>query len=352
MYNAIMTNLDSLEEIKQLDPKNVYGSTGMFLDQCRQIREIVGSYDFKTDYSQVKNLVISGMGGSAYGGYVVSSLLKLGLKVPVISNNDYTLPSFVGPETLVFVTSYSGSTEETLASLEVAKEKGCKVIGLSAGGKLAENVRSYGFEMVTFDPVHNPSGQPRLGTGYIVLGTIEILRKLGLIILGENELADSIDEIESVKESVQNEAKGIAQKVMGHIPLIIGAEHLAGNVYIMRNQFNETSKSFSSFHILPELNHHLLEGLKNPTDRKLIGLFVESAHYSERVAKRLSLSLNVFEKNNTPTIVYRPKSKTKLSESMELLVLGGYITFYLAILYDQDPSLIPWVDWFKEQLSQ
>lgn len=344
-------DVNNLEEIKKLDPKDVYGSTNLFVAQCKQIHDIVSSFEFKQDYSAVKNVVISGMGGSAYGGYVAANLLKAGLKVPLVSNNDYTLPSYVDENTLVFVTSYSGSTEETLASFEEANLKGAKVVGLSAGGKLAENVRAKGYDMVVFDPINNPSGQPRLGTGYIVLGTLEILSKIGLASLSSSEINEAISQVENLKGEIEGSAKSDSLTVKGNIPLLIAAEHLSGNTYIMRNQFNETAKSFASFHNLPELNHHLLEGLKNPEGRKLIGVFFESGFYCEKVGKRLGLTKQVFEKNNTPVVSYPLKTTSKLSQSLELLMYGSYITFYLAIAYNLDPSLIPWVDWFKEQLA-
>lgn len=344
-------DLNNTEEIKKLDPKDVYGSTKLFVAQCKQIHDIVSRFEFTKDYSSVQNIVISGMGGSAYGGYVATNLLKDGLKVPLVSNNDYSLPSFVDENTLVFVTSYSGSTEETLASFEEARQKGAKVIGLSAGGKLAENVKEKGYDMVVFDPINNPSGQPRLGTGYIVLGTLEVLSKIGLASLSSDEVVSAISQVESSSRDIEESAKNDAQRLRGNIPLLIGAGHLAGNTYIMRNQFNETAKSFSSFHNLPELNHHLLEGLKNPEGRKLIGLFFESSFYSDKVSKRLDLTKQVFEKNDTPSVSYSLKTSTKLSQCLELLMYGSFLTFYLAIIYNLDPSLIPWVDWFKEQLA-
>lgn len=45
------------------------------------------------------------------------------------------------------------------------------------------------------------------------------------------------------------------------LPIVIGAEHLTANTLITRNQFNETSKTFSAFYIVPDLNHHLMEGV-------------------------------------------------------------------------------------------
>ncbi len=347
-----MENLNDLEQIKKYDPKDVFGSTGYLADQLTQIHDLIENIQFDSSLSQVKNVVISGMGGSAYGGQVAQYLLKQDLKVPLMVNNDYTLPAFVNQETLVILTSYSGSTEETLASMMEAQSKGAKIIGLTSGGKLAEKLKSTNSQVVEFDPKFNPSGQPRLGTGYIVLGTIEILRKLNLISLTSDQIIQSIDNLKKISSSVQDQAKNLVQQIYGSIPVIFAADFLVGNAHIIRNQFNETSKSFSAYSPLPELNHHLMEGLKNPPDKRLTVIFLESELYPQVIKKRLNLTKDVVEKNTIKHISFKLTGLDKLSQSFECLLFGSYLTFYLAILYEQDPSIIPWVDYFKQQLAQ
>lgn len=347
-------DLTNLEEIKKLDPKNVFGSTELFIAQCRQIHEQAESAKFslaRRDLAKFNSVIFCGMGGSAYGGHVATSLFKDELTVPFYVNSDYGLPHFADCDSLIILTSYSGSTEETLSSFEVAKKLNANVVGLTSGGKLKEAMESGSKDVIAFDPKNNPSGQPRLGTGYIVLGTIEILKKLGLLQIESKDIETAIDEVEKNVDKTRETAKNLAKQIAGFIPVIFSGSIFEGNAHILRNQFNETAKSFSSFHFLPEANHHVLEGLKNPTDRKLVALFLDSSLYNPKIKKRIELTKDVVSKNNTEVLSYSLKGSTKLSQSLELLAFGGYLTFYLAILYGQDPSLIPWVDYFKEKLS-
>lgn len=329
--------------MNNLDPKNVLGSTEMFSDQCKQIWEDAKKITFPAEYQSIKNIVVCGMGGSAYGGYIVSALFKDTLKIPLISNNDYTLPSFADENTLVILSSYSGSTEEILSCAEEAKKFNCKVIGITGGGN---------FPGLIFDPKFNPSGQPRLGTGYMVLGTIALLNNLSVISISDEEAEKAILELETDTENIKTKAKELSEKIKGFIPVIFSAEFLEGNAHILRNQFNETAKSFSAFSPLPELNHHLLEGLKNPEDKKLFVLFISSDLYSEKLKKRVGLTKDVVGKNNVEFDEYRPAGTTKLSQMLNVLSFGGYLTLYLAFSYGQDPSLIPWVDYFKAQMEK
>ncbi len=347
-----MIDLNNLKELKKLDPKNVYGSTEMLVDQCEQIWKDSRTLEFSQDYKSVQNIVICGMGGSTYGGHVGLSAFKDELDIPFFVNSDYHLPKFTNENSLVILTSYSGSTEETLSCTDEAIQRKSKIIGMTSGGTLGEFLKKKNLPSLVFNPKHNPSGQPRLGTGYIVLGTLALLNRLGALSLTDKEVQSSIDEIKNNKEIIKESAKKIAKDLQGYIPLTFSGNFLEGNAHIIRNQFNETAKSFSSFHAIPELNHHLMEGLKNPKDNKLKVLFLNSDFYSEIIQKKVKLTKEVVSKNGVPYLEYKAIGDSKLSQVLEVLSFGGYLTLYLAFLYGQDPSLIPWVDFFKEQLKK
>lgn len=347
-----MVNLDDLEEIKKLDPKDVLGSVETFLDQCQQIWDEAKRVEYPNEFKDFKNILICGMGGSAYGGYVIPALFKNELKIPILTQSDYHLPAFVTKKSLVILSTYSGGTEEPLNCVKEAAERSFPIIGLTAGGKALQMSRQYNFPCLTFDPKFNPSGQPRLGMGYMVLGIIAILNKLGIISVADEEVSKAITEIKNDQEKIQVKAKEFAKKIYGKIPVIFAAEFLAGNAHILRNQFNETAKSFSAFSPLPELNHHLMEGLKNPPDKKLFILFISSDLYSDNLKKRAELTKDVVEKNEIEQGEYQASGSTKLSQVLNVLSFGAYLTLYLAFLYGQDPSVIPWVDYFKEQMEK
>lgn len=343
-----MIDLTNLEEIRKLDPRDVYGSTGMFADQCQQI---VDEYYGKT-YSgipEIKNIVIAGMGGSAYGAHVVHSLYMSELKVPMVAVNDYHLPAFVDANTLVLLTSYSGTTEEVVSCANEAKALGAIVAAVSGGGVLADIVAA-GAPGVAFDPRLNPSTQPRLGTGYIITGSLVLLNSLGLLDISKEALESAINEVRTSHDATMETARNTATDLEGWIPCIFAAQHLVGNAHILRNQFNETSKSFSAFEDVPELNHHLMEGLKYPTDKKLKGLLMTSGLYEPKHQRRMELTADVIKQNGMPVIEYAVSGTTKLSQVLNTLAFGGYLTLYLGLIHGEDPSLVPWVDYFKAKL--
>jgi len=136
------------------------------------------------------------------------------------------------------------------------------------------------------------------------------------------------------------------------IPIIFSAEHLAGNAQIVRNQFNETSKAFSSFFLIPDLNHHLMEGLQFPSDAPLHFLIFNSPNYSEKIKKRVELTIDVVQKNNYSVHEFTTSGQSVYDDFLEVLIYGSYLTLYLGLDYEQNPAINPWVDWFKGQLAE
>ena len=347
-----MIDLNNPSTFKDLDPKNVYGSTGMLSDQIEQIWQDAKSLTFPNEYKDFENIILCGMGGSAYSGYIIQSVFKDQLNIPLISNNDYNLPFFANKKSLIILSSYSGSTEESLSCAREALEKGFKVTGITNGGKLAEFFKENNLPFLQFDAKNNPSGQPRLGTGYMAIGTVALLTKLGILSVSDEDIQNAVSDLRQNHENIQKSAIELSQKFQGYFPLIISCGFLNGNAHVLRNQFNETSKTFAAFEDIPELNHHLMEGFKYPKDLKIKVLFLESPLYDQRHEKRIVLTQDVVSKNGIESEHFTPPGSSMLSQSLATLSFGGYISFYLGILYNEDPSLIPWVDYFKEQLAK
>lgn len=346
-----MNNLDDLTQIKALDKSNALDSIKQLPQQIHQAWTESFSIEIPPEYKNISNIVICGMGGSSYGARIVKSLYdgaKI-TKVPIELVNNYWLPGYVNSDSLVILSSYSGSTEETLECAKQAKEKGAKIIGITTGGQLSRFLNTNNYPSYIFNPVYNPSGQPRIGVGYMVCGLIGMLSKLGFIPVGDDEIAKII----SYLGTFDNEpVKKLAQNLTDKIPVIIVSDFMEGAAYAIRNPFHETAKQFALHFVVPELNHHLLEGLSFPGDLKkyLYFIFFLSDFYDTRNKKRMQLTIDLVKQNNIPVETIMLKGDTALMQVFELIQLGSWVTFYLAMLHDIDPSEIPWVDYFKKEL--
>lgn len=347
-----MIDLNDKDAIKKIDPRDTLGSTELLLKQCETAWKEVTTLELPKHLGDINNIVFCGMGASIYGAQVLKALQGPEMPYPTEVVSDYFLPSYVGPQTLVVLTSYSGTTEEVLSCAEDAKAKGAKMIVLTKGSKLGEFANTHNLPAYLFDGKLNLCGSPRAGCGYTIFGLIGLLNKLNVVEVEEQEMTDALTRMHEKVASIQAQAQRDVAIFENKIPIIFTAEHLSGNGMILRNQFNETSKNFSAYYLIPDLNHHLMEGLEFPKDAPLHFLFFNSPNYTPKIKKRVELTMEVVKKNNYKVHEFMTSGATVYDDFLEALIYGSFLTLYLGLTYERNPATNPWVDWFKEELSK
>jgi glucose/mannose-6-phosphate isomerase len=356
-----MKSLDDIVSMKTLDPSDVLGSTGLFPDQCTQAWQESSAIKFPDTYNKIYNIVVCGMGGSRFTPKTIKELYRDRIKEPYELVEDYTLPSYVDHDTLVILSSFSGTTEEVIACGKDALARGARLTAVVQGGPIAEMMKEHNLPGYFFDPKFNPCGQPRIGGGYLLMGHMGILKALGLLDVSDAEVAEAIAYAKTVGAQYKaqiteahNPAKQLARLLLDRHPFIITAEFLKGFGNAFANQINETAKMISDYRYIPELNHHLMEGLKRPDVLHQNGLFVFflSELYNRSVQKRFTITADVVKKQQVATHAITLHGKSKLAQVLEAYTLSGYVTFYMAMLYDNDPVAIPWVTYFKKELAK
>lgn len=355
-----MHTLDNITKIKKLDQSNILDSIELLGEQLAQAFTEAKALKLPASYKKVAKIVINGMGGSGLGAHFIKALFFQKLKVSLDNIHSYNLPGVIDKNTLYIFSSYSGNTEEILYSLESAIKAKAKILCVTSGGKLGELVKKNKIPSYLFNPRYNPSGEPRLGLGYAVGGLMGVLKNLKLLSLLETEMQAALSTLIKGHQEFgvnipygENQAKQIAVKFTGRLPLIIAADFLAGNAHIFANQLNETGKNFAIYFLVPELNHHLMEGLANPktNPKNLIFFFAESGLYYDRLQKRFEIMKDILRRHKIDYVSYNLQGKTELSAALELLLFGSYVSYYLARQNNLNPAAVPWVRYFKSQLA-
>ena len=356
-----MTNLDDVAAMQKMDPSGVLKSTEMFPDQCKQAWGESSIIKFPDKYKQVRNVVVCGMGGSRFTPKTIKELYWKKIKVPYEIVEGYSLPAYIGKDSLVVLSSFSGTTEEVITCGQEAIKRGAKITGVVQGGKVGEMLKAQNAPGYIFTPKYNPCGQPRIGGGYLLMGHLGLLYTLGLVDIEQKEIEEAIAfarttgaKYVATVPAPENPAKQFAIFLKDKHPFIITSEFLRGFGNGFANQINETAKMISDYRYIPELNHHLMEGLKRPETLHENGVFIFflSHCYSEPVKKRFAITKDVVEKQKVATHNVTLSGPDKLSQVLEAYTLSAFTTFYMAMLYDTDPVAIPWVDYFKTQLAK
>ncbi len=356
-----MKNLDDIPAIKALDKENLYGSVIELGKQCTHAFSESAKIEVPEAYKTVRKVLMCGMGGSGLGARIIESTYAAQLAVPFIRLNDYDLPAWVDEDTLVICSSFSGTTEETVENARQAIAKKAKWLAIGSGGDLIDLAQKENVPYYKIIPTFNPSKQPRMAIGYGVIGQLQLAALAGLISLTQTDIDGLVNVMSSTLKNLsievptsQNPAKQMAKKFFQKKVIYVAARHLVGATHAIKNQMNENSKNFSTIYEIPELNHHLLEGLTYPDANKtdLMVLLANSPKYSPRIKQRFTITQDVMQKNHLQTITWDASGTTLLEEAFALIQFGSMVNFYLAMLYDLDPSPIPWVDYFKTQLGQ
>lgn len=353
--------LDNKAKIVQLDSKNMLGSIQLLGKQVEEVLAQAKKVKILSSYKKINNIVVLGMGGSALGAHFIKSIFLESLKIPVEIINGYEAPGFVNEKSLVIASSYSGSTEEVLSAASDAKNKKAKIMVITSGGKLADWAKQNKVPVLIFTTKNNPCGSPRIGLGYSIFGQIALLISAGILKLSAMEIKNALQTIlkynslfgmENPEE--KNPAKQLAASLLEKSVWYTASEHLAGSAHIAANQINENAKRFGGYFAVPEMNHHLMEGLLFPESNKqnIKFLLLESELYDKRVQKRYEITRQILDKNNIGNVSYKCQEKNRFLQACEALVLFSYASFYSAMLQGIDPTAIPVVDFFKAQLKK
>ncbi len=352
-----MADLDDPKVYKRLDPANMLEHLHGLPQQCRAAWHKAKDFELPRAYASIDKVVILGMGGSAIGGDLVRSLVS-GMGKPIIFiHRDYDLPAFVDDRTLVIASSYSGNTEETLSAFSQALEKSCKKLAMTTGGKLkalAENAK------VPVFPIDLVS-QPRAALGYSFLPLIAFLQKLGLIRDKSDELETMIQDLErllgELKETAptsSNPAKQLTIKLHGKIAVIYGAGILSEVARRWKTQINENSKAWAFYEVFPELNHNAVVGYQFPQElaSKLYVVLLRCPALPPRTVNRYQITGELLKQSNISHQVIDSQGENQLSQMMSLVFLGDWVSYYLAILNEIDPTPVKAIDYLKKRLSE
>jgi glucose/mannose-6-phosphate isomerase len=352
--------LDNIKTYKKYDHSDIGSGIEKMSEQLRIAFSDTTGSKVPQAYKDCDTIVVAGMGGSSLGAHIVQSAFAKFVKKPIILVRGYDLPAFVNSKTLIVLSSFSGTTEEVVSVAEQAKLKKAKVVTITSGGELLLVAKRNKWPSYVFKP-GDLAKEPRLGTGFMMIGFLGILESCGFVKVSkkqkENAIGAMIEVVDSCALDVpisDNPAKQVALAIKDRSVFIVASEHLTGSAHTFSNQINETAKQFAQYLEIPELNHHLMEGLSYPKGlfNKFSVLMIKSKFYSTKVQKRYNITAQIFEKLGGQVVEYEARGKDIFEEACEVLQFGALTSYYLGILNKVDPRRIPFVDWFKSEMKK
>jgi len=352
-----MVNLDDMQVYKRLDPANMMEHLHGLPRQCRTAWLKAQEFQLPKGYANIDKVVVLGMGGSAIGGSLLRNLASRLTKPVIFVTRDYDLPAFIDNRTLVIASSYSGNTEETLSAFSQAVNIKCKKLTMTTGGKLKALAEEAKVPVFLIDH----ASQPRAALGYSFIPLIAFLQKLGFLKDKTTEVEAMIQDLERLLEELHetvptssNPAKQLSAKLQGKIAVIYGAGILSAVARRWKTQINENSKAWAFYETFPELNHNAAAGYQFPSElaSKIYVVLLRCTSLHPRTLIRYQVTSELLKQNNISHEVIDSQSKGELSQMMSLIYFGDWVSYYLAILNDTDPTPVKAIDYLKKRLSE
>jgi glucose/mannose-6-phosphate isomerase len=350
-------SLDDSAIYETLDPHGLLGRIAALPDQIDEAWRAGRALDLPPAYRDARNVVVLGMGGSGIGGLLLERLavdLDAPTRVRVVRG--YRLPADIGRQALVFASSNSGDTEETVAAFGEALERGAMCVAVTAGGRIAAMAREASLPHLAVQWSH----EPRAALGWSFGSLLAVCGKLGLLPDLDSEIAGALDEMRAMASAAgrdvpesSNPAKQLARRLAGRLPVFVGAEALAPVAYRWRTQVNENAKSWAVADELPEMNHNAQTGYGLP--QRVVPLLhvvlLRHASVHARVAPRFEATADEMQRMGVPAEIIEVGGGSLVAQVLRAVQLGDYVSYYLGLLNGVEPSPVEALGRLKDLLA-
>jgi glucose/mannose-6-phosphate isomerase len=352
-----MPDIDRIDH--SLDSEEVLAAVERFPEQCREAWEIGRSTTDLPDGEGIDSVVVLGMGGSGVSGDVVQAVVEPRLLIPFRTIKSYgPIPEWVGRNTLAFAVSYSGSTEETLAAVDVAVERGARIVTVSSGGPLAALAASKGLAHVRI-----PTGlQPRASLGYLTLPLLAVMAEMGLISDLQADVDESIKVLSEMaprchreRSRAENPAKDLAARIMNRVPVVYGGHGLGATAaYRFKCDLNEYGKTPAFWNEIPELDHNEIVGWNQLSDlsaERFVAILLREPGEHERVKLRFDVTRRLIEGRLAGFVEVNAEGESALARLLSLIFVTQLASIYVGLAYGVDPGPVDVIMKLKAELK-
>jgi glucose/mannose-6-phosphate isomerase len=345
-----------LDDQNVLAQRDRQGALEVAANLYKQAQYEVPLQDTDHDGREIANIVIAGMGGSALAADMIKVLVKDHFSQPLEVVKGYTLPGYVGVNTLVIASSHSGNTEETVSCLNEAIERGAQIGVTATGGKLREIAEAN--HIMYANMPHDT--QPRMAVFYNLRSMLAIMQAVGLNTQGLlDEVSASAEWLKSesdkwIKEvgTEQNYAKQLALLAVGKTPVIYGGNLMAPVAYKWKISWNENAKNVAFWNFYPEFNHNEFLGwTSHPVEKPFVIFDLRSNLENPRILKRFELSDKLLSGMRPKANAVELKGDSLIQQMLWGCTLADFVSIYVAILNNVDPTQVDLIEKFKKELA-
>ncbi|MFT4312861.1 MAG: SIS domain-containing protein [Candidatus Woesearchaeota archaeon] len=293
----------------------------------------------------IDKIVFVGMGGSGFIGDFCQALCQDLTDIPIIVLKDSHAHSYITENSLVFILSYSGNTQETIEVYRRVMQRKAVVFSFSSGGKIEQLSHMYDNTYIKI-----PSGlQPRQSIGYFLPSILSILSTYTEIPSFEADLHVTI---QSVKKNIfQEYAKDLYEKIQDTTPIMYGARTFAPLAYVWKTQLQETAKQPAFSHVMPECFHNELMMLDSQTAKEQFSYLIlhDSGQNDKTLTKKISSFYSLLKEKKCVCQEIKIRGENSLSRMISAYYLGEWFALICAQKRLQNPLSVKTIEDFKQK---
>jgi glucose/mannose-6-phosphate isomerase len=340
--------LEDLAAMRSLDRSSMLEQIVGLPDQLKEALQWGVSID-----SQPNGVAIVGMGGSAVGGDVLADYASTISDRPIAVVRGVDLPQWVGKRALVVMVSYSGNTWEVMDLYDKARERGCPMVAIASGGALSRTA-----EVDKIPMIRVPVGlQPRAALGYLLGAEAVVLEASGVapvkrdLALAQLAMADLRENLSPGVPSDSNMAKKTALKLRGRIPVMYAPRTFRTVAYRWQTQINENAKMMAFSGEFPEINHNQIVGwVEGRPSAEMLPVFLKPASSKGSLGEKMEVAIQLMREAGLQPLSIELSGRTPLESSLMGIMLGDFVSYYLAILKGVDPSPVSSIGELKKRM--
>jgi glucose/mannose-6-phosphate isomerase len=340
-----------------LDTAGMFAATAGLPEQIEGAVEVARSVEGLPAARSIEQIVALGMGGSGISGDILLAAAGPVLPVPAVVVKSYECPAFVSDTSLVFAVSFSGNTEETIQAASDAALQGARVVAITSGGELGALAGSWGAPLVLI-PGNLP--QPRAAVGAMSIPMLVALERIGLLPGASRWIAVAVEQLKRRRDQIvsagaASEPAAIARQIGRTWPLVHGGGQLGATAALRwKTQVNENAKTPAFWNVQPELCHNEVCGWGQSGDitRQLLTM-VQLRHDAEhpQVSRRFDLVRRLVSEVVADVIEVRADGDGDLAQLFDLILIGDYVSLWLAAQEGLDPGPVPVLEELKAALA-
>jgi glucose/mannose-6-phosphate isomerase len=306
---------------------------------------------FSNSFDEPRNIVIGGVGGSGIVGDIVTDYVNTRSNIPISVCRAYDLPGHVDESTLFLAISYSGETHETLHMVDEAVKRRAMVATISSGGSMLATSLANRIPYVKVTPGLPPRvALPELlAAALFALGKATLSEETETILQSASRaLTTEIQSINCDTPTNENKAKQMAERLHNRLPLLLGSEERVSVLRRFKNELNENSKMPAVYMCIPECYHNDIEGLESLSRLASVQPILLRVGETGGQSKTIeSLYALMKELRFPPIMTFQGHGDDALSELLTAITFGDFVSVYLALLRQVDPTLLLLIPRFR-----